>query len=287
MKTPVELYFSLAQERYRIMLAKLSGHPAPWTTDPAFSQFRFCNVHREDDKTTTWYRRNVRKRHVNDPAKTLLNAIVFRWFNRIETAEKLMSAELFDEWNAVAAKKILQGVSPVVTGAYVIKTPDGMSKLDGVLWCVENVRPHIPHIAEAWMHKPGVTLEVACGTLMNYKFLGGFMAHQLVADLKYTPLLSDAPDRLTWAYPGPGTARGAGRLLYGSTTALNPHSQRDRAEIQGLIATLVEFSQSTEYWPQNWRSWEASDASNWLCEFDKHQRVTVDGERMKQRYSPR
>lgn len=168
----------------------------------------------------------------------------------------------------------------------MIKTPDGMNKLTGVLTCIDRILPSVPLMAEAWMHKPGVSLEVACGTLMSYPYLGGFMAYQLVADLKYTPLLEDAPDRFTWAYPGPGTTRGVSRLLYGKPDVLSQNNRAHRALIIETIGEMVRLSRDAAYWPQQWRTWEASDASNWFCEYDKYLRVAVDGQRMKQRYRP-
>lgn len=278
-------YFRTARERYNILLKRRAGLPGPWTQDLAMSQYRFCNTHREDDKTTIWFRDNIRGGYPFHFGKTLLNTIIFRWFNRIETAERLLKAGLFDNWNVDVARARLHGVKPVVTGAYVIKTPDGMNKLDGVLWCIENIRPHVSRLVTGWTEAQSITLERACADLMEFPYLGGFMAHQLVADLKYTPVLERALDRHAWAFPGPGTARGLSRLCYdGSPDMFDRNSAKDRAKMSEVMLRLIMASRLPEHWPSDWPVWEMSDISNWCCEYDKYQRVVLDGERMKQRY---
>jgi hypothetical protein len=49
-------YFALARERESIRRGRLAGALPPWTHDPIFRQWRFCNVHRENDRTTIWFR---------------------------------------------------------------------------------------------------------------------------------------------------------------------------------------------------------------------------------------
>lgn len=281
-----ESYFALARERYGILLKRRAGLPPPWTTDPVFSAYRFCNVHREDDRTTIWFKDHVRHRHPNDLGRTLLNTIAFRWFNRIETGEVLLENGLFDNWSIDEARRVLTGRKPVVTGAYVINTIPGTDKLNGVLNQIENLVPHVDRFAETWFTQH-TSLQAACDLLQQFPRLGGFMAHQLAADLKYTPVLGGASDRLTWAFPGPGTTRGASRVLYGEPNILNRTNPKHMRLILDVLREFREHSTNEYFWPADWPVWEMSDVSNWFCESDKHCRVTLDGERMKQRYNPK
>src|SRR5262249_16154163 len=59
------------------------------------------------------------------------------------------------------------------------------------------------------------TLAAAHEFLGHYPGLAGtgFMAAQIIADLKYTKLLVDAPDWWTWCCLGTGSRRGLNRLL--------------------------------------------------------------------------
>src|SRR5665213_532654 len=130
----INKFFSTARERYSILLKRRAGLPKPWSVDPIFQREYFCNVFRESDKTTEWFRENIRDKVRDDPQKALLAIAAFRWFNKIETGEKIKDL-LVGEWSSEAASERLLNARPVVTGAYIIKTPDGMNKMTGVLWC--------------------------------------------------------------------------------------------------------------------------------------------------------
>jgi hypothetical protein len=54
----------------------------------------------------------------------------------------------------------------------------------------------------------GDTLAVAHRKLSELEHFGSFMAAQVVADLKYTPMLRRASDWHNWAASGPGSIRG-------------------------------------------------------------------------------
>jgi hypothetical protein len=48
---------------------------------------------------------------------------------------------------------------------------------------------------------------------LSQEGLGPFLAYEIVTDLRFTALLENAPDIMTWANPGPGAKRGITRLL--------------------------------------------------------------------------
>ena len=210
----VEEYFAVARERYRIRLAKDAGQPAPWTDDPHLRAWRFCQVHREHDKTTVWFRENVRQ-HLSGLA-VLKATVFFRWFNRIETGEVILD-ELLGPWHSQQArdklytKRMMCGL-PVVTGAYIIKAHEGMSKLDGIIKAITEAEPQLEKIYDRWSQTPNLTLRQATEDLTEIFYLGKFMAYEAVSDLRWTDVLCDAPDIMSWANPGPGCARGLGWL---------------------------------------------------------------------------
>ena len=123
-------FFTTARERERIRLRRMAGELAPWTDDPVFRDWRFCNVYREHDRTTEWFHREVRC-HLNGLA-VVEATVIFRWFNLIETGERIKDL-LLTGWNSEEARRRLTGVRPLVTGAYQIKTFNGMDKLEGAL----------------------------------------------------------------------------------------------------------------------------------------------------------
>ena len=285
----VDKFFSTARERYEIKLRRKMGDPWPWTDDPIFREWRFTNVHREDDKTTTWFRE-----HIRDPlcknlpdyytpqlahVKITEATLIFRWFNRIETGQ-IIEDLLLHGWNTVEARQRLYNVSPVVTGAYIIKAGDGVSKLDGILACIDEARPYLPRMVPGWGH----TLHKAWEDLKTLHFMGGFMAYEVVTDLRWTPVLCNANDIMSWANFGPGAIRGMGRVVDNDPWIFK-NTARDQRLMLDLAKQLLSLSQIEDYWPQVWPKWEMHEIEMWLCEYAKYCNG-VEGQRLKRRYTP-
>lgn len=284
-----EAFFAMARERHDIMIRKLEGVPKPWSKYKAFQENRFCNVFREDDKTTKWFRENMRCMEFSgfNREVMVLTVVAFRWFNKIEIGQVLMDSAIGlrkGKFDAVQAKeRILYEYpkGPFVTGAYIVKTPDGQTKLDGVLTCIGNVARNISYITDMIVRNP--TLEASWELLCTYPFLGPFMSYEVVTDLAHTPVLHDAPDRMTWANPGPGATRGISRIKFGGDPdKLRRESRHDRTVMMKEMQLLLEMSRSVHFWP--FRTWEMREVEHGLCEFDKLIRVAQGG-RMKQRYN--
>lgn len=300
-------FFDFIQERYRIFLKKQAGEPRPWTTDEILDYYKFTNVFREDDRTTVWFRENVRDPIRNDPAHVLLSTVVFRWFNRISTGEAHFLQEdmfsdgqrtAFDQYRFTGSGQALHDacfkyngpMGPHVTGAYIIKTPNGMTKLSGVCWALEHFhRDKYPlkcfRIGEEKEHtlvvdwrngaeimaSPyySVTLEQAWDWLRKFSYLGDFMAYEIVTDLRFTCLLERAPDIMTWANAGPGAMRGLNRL-HGRPLNFSQKKEKWNQEMHALL----DISESDpKYWPFTHRPLEMREIEHSLCEFDKYQRV--------------
>lgn len=288
-----DAFFSTARERYRIMLCKNAGQPrAEWTTDPIYMAWRFCNVHREDDRTTVWFRENVRRpielryiRSYERNMKMTESTINFRWFNRIETGQLVQDLLTTLPWDSEEARRRLDGVAPVVTGAYIIKGMNGMSKLDGVLICIDKAAELVPPMVSSWWElakRNELTLRIAWNDLTTVPYLGKFMAYELVSDLRWN-VLEQATDILTWANAGPGCTRGLGRAVSGDLDQFSYGSAASQMEMLDVMRQLLEMSRDAAYWPSEWKPWEMREVEHWSCEFDKYCRVQ-GGERMKRRY---
>lgn len=85
-------------ERHAIYLRRKAGEPKPWTDDPILQQFYFTNVYRELDKTTVWFRKNVRE-PLRDDLRVIFATAAFRWFNYIPTGEILRERGWLLNWN--------------------------------------------------------------------------------------------------------------------------------------------------------------------------------------------
>ncbi len=293
----IDPFFEYARARYQLMLDRDADFERPWTDDPILQQYRFCNIFREDDKTTKWIRKHITSAGYG---KNLLGAMVIaRWFNRIETLERMLPPDgseaplwrfnLFYNYGEIESWKIamrerLSDVHPLVTGAYMIKTPAKMNKLEGLIWCLEQILPNAEY-AQQIFAQPGYTLKSATEYLVNFPYLGPFMAYEVVTDLRHTKMMENAPDIMTWANPGPGAARGASRVVAGDPEFYKRHRFPDLEAIHIIMGDLLKASQSSANWPSRWPAWEMRDVEHTLCEFDKYTRARLGEGRPKQRFA--
>lgn len=288
-------FFAFAIARHGIYLRRNAGDPPPWTPDPILRKFKFTNVFRELDRTTVWYRENVRQ--VLDGRDSVLPAtILFRWFNRIETCaavfDNLGPATLgsgvcpFTTWlqdpdDGGQLRSVIRearGKGPYVTGAYIIKTPDGMDKLTGVLsLCGAFAKSDWSGMADSW--RAMKSLEKAWRSLLSFPFMGRFMAYEVVSDIRHTEILKDATDIHTWANPGPGAMRGLNRI---QGTPLK--SVRPTAQMMQEMQTLLRMS-NEGFWAYN-TPWEMREVEHTLCEFDKYERVRLGEGRPRNLFVP-
>lgn len=311
-------FFAFARERHAMYLRRANGVAAPWTEDPILSRYRFTNVFRELDKTTQWFAQNVRNPLRNSP-EVLLATVLFRWFNRITTGEaifKQMALPLGEAepgesaWSAFlrtgdideirAAVRQYCDPGPYVTGAYIIKTPDGMDKLDGVLWCVEQfAQGNWKAWAEAAIHNNDRFLKDLWNYLLPFPYMGPFMAYEVVSDIRHTALLRSAPDVDLWANPGPGCQRGLSWLR--GIWPLESRNWKTGIKSEQMLEemrSLLELSRDPKCWPQRkdgvlygvpvwhtdgyplpavgkvgWPAWELHEVEMTLCEMDKYLRT--------------
>lgn len=311
-KSGTEKFFAYARERHAIHLRRAAGEKEPWTEDPILARGRFCCVFREDDKTTAWFRNNVRDS--TSLSAVLLATVVFRMFNRITTGEAIFCqlemdpsrATAFDEFFETGdtrpmRRAITQFVGkrgPFVTGAYIIAGPRGYSKLDGVLKVLKTFYDEKREMvglgagildtmgwrecSEVLEHSGDVVgLEMTWSWLRQFPYLGKFHSYEIVTDLRHTGLLSKAPDVMTWASVGPGARRGANRV-HG-----RPHKTKTSTkQVTEEMRELLEASGSRSYWPHKtgWPKWELRDVEHTLCEWDKYERVRLGQGRLKGRF---
>lgn len=317
MKQGVTKFFKYARTRHQIFLSRTAGLPREkWTKDPVLMQYRFTNVFRELDKTTVWFRENVRDQ-LRDKPEVLLATVVFRLLNRIEVGEAIFCQTMLPigrfktgqrgltAWDAFIASgdvgvlkhAIVTALpkGPYVTGGYIISSPPGFAKLDGML---DIIRRFIQ--TSEWRERAQrirdseYSLEETWRWLKGFDYFGPFHSYEIVTDLRFTALLDRAPDIMTWANPGPGARRGANRV--------NGRDKKDHSVSRdGLIEemqVLLSHSKNPDMWPQYnepggwygpkdvwsndkkwsrdaWPAWEMRDVEHTLCEFDKYERTRL------------
>lgn len=270
-------FFAFAAERHSVYLKRQSGAPFPWTDDPVIQKYRFTNVYRELDATTVWFRENVREVFNENGLMTLMAAVVFRLFNRIRTGEAIFSQ--LNTMGLTAFKHFLNsgdawvmhdpiinlcGDGPYCTGSYIVNSPNGMNKLNGVLQMIQWVydeRDDVLKVIDSTKR-----LETTWDRIRQFPHIADFTSYEIVTDLRHTSLLNTAPDIMTWANPGPGAMRGLNRI---HGRMLNS-KQKKELFIQEM-RDVLEASKSM--WSPEWPAWEMRDVEHTLCEFDKYTRA--------------
>mgnify|MGYP003674364152 FL=1 len=274
----LDLYFYWIHERETIRMNKeVEQKPPPWTDDPILQKFKFCQVFREDDRTTRWFRTHIRDPYRDDP-EVLMATVIFRWFNYIETGRTLVRNKLHLEWDRKKAIEEITKQNKWVTGAYIVKTPNRMDKVTGVAECISHMWGDREKLVDQILATK--SLEKSWNILRDYPYMGPFMAYEVITDLRHTYLLRDAEDILTWANAGPGAMRGLNRLA-GRELDFSRRSHPWNEEMRNLWEisrerlnpNLIDLNQ-----------FEMREIEGGLCEFDKYSRILNEEGRTRSVY---
>jgi hypothetical protein len=257
------------EERQRIHDSKEAGKPRPWSTDPIFKQYKFCNVKREDDRVTQWFDANWRNHKWWDHPNFIPAIMLGRTINWPNSLEHIGFPEVWDREKVCNSLDELQSSgTKIYTGAYMITAgPPGVRKN---LWVTGN--------ADTYFKNPPAlnctSIQRSWETIIENKYpcVGAFIAGQIIADLKHTDHLNKAIDWWTWAALGPGSARGLNRLHDRPLTNLIPQN-RGLYEMREVREQLGREDLCMQ------------DIQNCLCEFDKYSRVLLGQGKPRSGYS--
>lgn len=273
-----EEFTTFVIERHRIYRRRLAGDPSPWTADPILRDYKFTNVYRELDRVTVWIREHWREPFAKEPY--LFHAMVIaRLVNHPDTLDSL---PVPGNWNK---KRFLQTMHErqdaglnTFNAAYIVST--GGLSLNKADYLAEYVLDPMWKDRERLQPKKGQTLASYYELLMQHTGMGGFIAAQIVADLKYVEPLSDARDWWTFVASGPGSRKGMSYLLgFSPTMKWKEHEWREAlAELMVLVTPVVKENDMPRL--------HAQDLQNCLCEFSKWSRTRAGTGRPKQKFKP-
>lgn len=277
--SPEARFLYWIEERHRVWEAKKYQHPKPWTNDEILQSYFFTSPYRENDKTTIWFREKIRN-PLRESARVIFATACFRWFNFIPTGRTLIKYGLLDEWDVHTARRVLGQQGKIFTGAFMINSPPGETKLNAITRRVNNVykdRWRLIQKANTW-----ATLQQAHEDLSVYEGLGGFMAYEIVCDLRYTKWLEKATDKMRWCNPGPGCIRGlyriTGREIKNKSNATSPKRYAGWEDDMNRLLKLAR-AKLPRMPPFEMREIEHS-----LCEWDKYERARLVDGKLKRRY---
>ncbi len=289
-------YFRTARERYNIYLRRVANEPPPWTKDPIFQRYKFCNVFREQDKVTVWLRENWREPYADHPNLPFAMALA-RLINWPPTLEEIGFPKRWspDKALGVLHRRKDEG-KKVYTGAYLLGScPKGSERaiylVNSVLTPLHRELTHaywVSAVNNDWPLKgsQASNLNDVWEWFRGQRGIGDFLAYEIVSDLRHTKYLRDAPDIMTWANAGPGALRGLTRLwgYQPKTRQISGYAFPKKNALEAM-QTLLTRSQEAR-WELHTPSWEMRDVEHWLCEHDKRERIRL-GQGVLERFVPK
>jgi hypothetical protein len=248
----------------------------PWSEDPIMAGNRWCNVRREHDKVTRWIHNNFMPNGLSDEHLPMAMCIA-RMVNWPDTLEQLgyphhgWSPEYRQHFLDTFAKRKEKGLKSW-TGAYMVTggySAGGETK-EAI---ISRVLDGAAYMCNRFIGARPAMLSFAAGTLAT-PGMGTFLVAQVIADLKHTDHLSQAPDWYTWCAPGPGSQMG-----------LNFIHDRPRTMAIPAPNFIAEVNVIREYiLKQVGLALCAQNTQNCLCEMSKYIRAKHFDERLKNKY---
>jgi hypothetical protein len=267
--------FIKAREAHRV--AKERGWSAARRKpDPIISEYRFCNVRRNDDRVTKYVMSRVVEPWADHP-ELWFAIMVARLFNNEQTLEEILQFTL--PFKPERMRKALHMRRDrnlrCFNAAYIVSTAG--AKMDKIDYVIDRI------LCPAWAERKKISRDIDVGQLGNVHLrlmqingLASFMAAQVVADLKYAN-----PDKWedfhTFVASGPGSKRGLNRVM-GKPIEL-PYGE---AQFRSDLLQLRDAANAR----LPWEPLTAQDIQNCLCEFDKYERARTREGRPKQKYTP-
>lgn len=289
-------YFRTARERYYIYLRRAANEPPPWTKDPIFQKYKFCNVYREHDKVTIWLRENWREPYADHPNLPFAMALA-RLINWPPTLEEIGFPKRWNPKKAldVLYQRKLKG-NKVYTGAYLLGScPKGQER---AIYLINSVLSSLYYglrsahwvaiVNNDWPLKgsQAPSLEGVWEWFRSQRGIGNFLAYEIVSDLRHTKYLCEAPDIMTWANAGPGALRGLTRLWgYQPKTRQIPGYAFPKKNALAAMQMILEESKKAKY-ELHMPAWEMREVEHWLCELDKYLRIK-NGQGVLERFAPK
>lgn len=295
-------FYDFLVERYNIHLKKdVFGENAPWTDNPILKDYRFTNIRREHDRETKW----VIDKIVNSPevsySDKLLNCILFRLYNKHETAGLIeMPLEFSKGMNLEGYRKQFDKASKVypnrvffTSAFYTTGMRNALKKFTGE----ENgcMRPlkFVYYLYEIGFVKKILSCkrpDEVMSELTKLPGIGDFLAYQIFVDFTYIEEFPFSENEFTVA--GPGCKMGLG-FLFDNTDAMTPEEclfwLRNRINSGKLfkqIGKTLDLEALFRDLPKYDRKMNVMSLENCMCELSKYTRAMRGQSKPKKRYKP-
>ncbi|KAG6907715.1 hypothetical protein DXG01_007628 [Tephrocybe rancida] len=211
-----DTFWRFAAERKAIDDRRRAGLPQPWSNDPIFQKYAFCNTYRVLDKLSQYLIREVIEKGPQDLQEVVFRVVLFNSFTKQETWELLVdklgpltwARYRREDYARVLSKAKKSGVT-LYTAAFQKPAPH-----------FEFKDAHLNHLCllESLMDanlparfKRAKYLAEVYDFLLSYPSMGEFSTFQLMLSLSYTKLLNFSG--MDFVIAGPGASSGLGKMF--------------------------------------------------------------------------
>lgn len=284
-----EDYWRFVRERHEIYVRRRNGVAQDrWTDDPILKEWKFTNIYRRLDRTTIWLVDHyLDKIKISSPELIVFHSIMFRLINYWPAMEEIGLLKDFNKRNRerfvrILKKRKAKGLRNF-TNAYMLHGQAGKDKIDSTHNFLKEAwdRRFEVWLSSMIIDEDTTTTAPSCQKmfkcLCSLPGVGPFIAYEIVTDLTYTPILSGAFDKNTWAHAGPGAHRGIERMKLGGSF------KNEQSNLECMIWLYnMSFQETPDYFP----AFTLRDVEHSLCEFDKYQRVKTGAGTPRMRFVP-
>lgn len=293
--------YNFIRRRYGIHLKKdvLKENP-PWTTDLVLRDFRFTNIRREHDKESKWVIEHI----ANNPElcyeDKLLNVILFRLYNKHETAELLDMPIPFleaEDWNPEWYRSLFEAAlvedpkRVFFTAAFhTVGMKNTLKRVTGEDYSPMRILKFIKILINEGLVddiKACVNQQEVYQTLTDYNGIGRFLAYQFYVDMTYIAEFPFSENEFTVA--GPGCVMGLNYLFEnrdGMTYEECLFWLRDNLDRLFVEELGKDWDAKQVFWdlPEEDRCFNVMSLENCFCELSKYIRAKDGTGRPRKRY---
>lgn len=293
--------YNFIKRRYVIHLRKdvLKKDP-PWTTDQVLRDFRFTNIRREHDKESKWVIEHITSNPELSYEDKLLNVILFRLYNRHETAELISMPFKFSEtpdWNPEWYRSLFEAAlvedpkRVFFTAAFhTVGMKNTLKKVTGESYAPMRILKFIKILINEGLVddiKACTNQQEVYQTMTDYNGIGRFLAYQFYVDMTYIAEFPFSENEFTVA--GPGCVMGL-NYLFEDRDGMSYEEclfwLRDNLDRLFVEELGKDWDAKRVFWdlPEEDRCFNVMSLENCFCELSKYIRAKDGTGRPRKRY---
>lgn len=293
--------YNFIKRRYVIHLRKdvLKKDP-PWTNDQVLRNFRFTNIRREHDKESKWVIEHIANNPELSYEDKLLNVILFRLYNKHETAELISMPFKFSQtpdWNPEWYRSLFEAAlvedpkRVFFTAAFhTVGMKNTLKRVTGEDYAPMRILKFIKILINEGLVddiKACVNQQEVYQTLTGCNGIGRFLAYQFYVDMTYIAEFPFSENEFTVA--GPGCVMGL-NYLFEDRDGMSYEEclfwLRDNLDRLFVEELGKDWDAKRVFWdlPEEDRCFNVMSLENCFCELSKYIRAKDGTGRPRKRY---